>query len=110
MAGVTWKRTGGLVRKLFAILQQEPEGLRAAEALARVADGESLTEYEAGTYKSGVRRFENIIRWATVDLNKAGWLLKRKGRWRFRLHGRFYGRRARLRPFTGAPEDKTSGP
>lgn len=72
MADITWKRTGELVRKLLTILQLEPERLRAGEALARVANGETLSEYEAGTYKSGVRRFENIIRWATVDLTKAG--------------------------------------
>ena len=40
-----------------------------------------LTEYEAGAYSSGGRRFEIIIRWATVDLVKAGWLQKHKGIW-----------------------------
>lgn len=81
MADISWKRTGTLVRKLVRILICEPEGLRAADALARVAEGETLSDYEAGTYKSGGRRFEIIIRWATVDLVKAGWLLKQKGVW-----------------------------
>ncbi len=64
------------------------EGLPAAEALAKVAEGETLTEYEAGTYSTGGRRFEKIIRWATVDLVKAGWLLKHKGTWSITDEGR----------------------
>lgn len=47
-----------------------------------------LTEYEAGTYKNGARRFEIVIRWATVDLVKAGWLLKHKGTWSITEEGR----------------------
>lgn len=42
MADITWKRTGGLLRKLFEILLKEKEGLRAGEALSRVAIGEAL--------------------------------------------------------------------
>lgn len=41
----------------------------------------SLTEYESGTYESGGRRFEKIVRFATVDTVKAGWLAKNKGIW-----------------------------
>ena len=40
-----------------------------------------LSEYEAGTYSTGDRRFEKIIRWATVDLVNAGWMVKNKGTW-----------------------------
>jgi restriction system protein len=81
VADITWKRTGGLLRKLFRILMDAPEGLRAGEALVKIAEGEPLSEYEAGTYKSGARRFEVIIRFATVDVVKAGWLAKHKGTW-----------------------------
>lgn len=87
MADITWKRTGSLLRKLFKILVDAPEGLPAAVALAKVAEGEALTEYEAGTYSTGGRRFEIIIRWATVDLVKAGWLVKHKGTCRLRTKG-----------------------
>ena len=48
-----------------------PEGLPAAGALAKVAEGEALTEYEAGTYSTGGRRFEIIIRWATGRLGQS---------------------------------------
>jgi restriction system protein len=81
MADITWKRTGALLRKLFHVLMQSPEGLPAGAALAKVADGETMSDYERGAYKSGNRRFEIIIRWATVDVVKAGWLLKHKGTW-----------------------------
>ena len=48
MPDITWKRTGTMLRKMFHILMQAPDGMRAADVLARVAEGETLTEYEAG--------------------------------------------------------------
>ncbi len=88
MADITWKRTGSLLRKLFRILMDAPEGLPAAVALSKVAEGETLSEYEAGTYSAGGRRFEINIRWATVDLVKAGWLVKHRGVWSITEAGR----------------------
>nr|WP_289812093.1 hypothetical protein [Xanthomonas arboricola] len=38
-----------------------------------------LTEYEAGDYETGGRRFEKIVRFSTVAPVKAGWLVKDKG-------------------------------
>lgn len=42
-----------------------------------------LTDYERGSYSSTPNdlRYEKIIRFGTVDLVKAGWLIKTKGRW-----------------------------
>jgi len=81
MADVTVKRVGELLRKLFEILKAQPEGVQAKEALRRLAESVQLTEYEQGTYESGGRRFEKIVRFATVDCAKAGWLSKNKGIW-----------------------------
>jgi restriction system protein len=81
MAEITRRRTGELLRKLFEILIAEPEGLPARVALERLASAVKLTEYEEGTYEAGGRRFEKIVRFATVDCTKAGWLLKNKGIW-----------------------------
>ncbi|SFV28061.1 restriction endonuclease [Hyphomicrobium facile] len=81
MAEITRKRTGELLRKLFEILITAPEGLPARQALDRLADSIQLTDYEAGMYDSGSRRFDKIVRFATVDCVKAGWLLKHKGNW-----------------------------
>ena len=79
MAETTRRRTGELLRKLFDILKQSPEGMSAASALEQLAASVQLTEYEAGNYASGSRRFEKIVRFATVDCVKAGWLVKHKG-------------------------------
>jgi restriction system protein len=82
MPEITRCRTGELLRKLFEILINQPEGLPARVALERLASSVSLTDYEAGVYEAGGRRFEKIVRFATVDCVKAGWLLKNKGTWR----------------------------
>jgi restriction system protein len=81
MAEVTRRRTGEILRKLFEIILKQPEGMKAQDALATLASSVKLTEYEQGNYDSGGRRFEKIVRFATVDCVKAGWLLKNKGRW-----------------------------
>jgi restriction system protein len=81
MAEVTIRRTGELLRKLFEILALHPEGMPAGEILDKLASAVQLTPHEAGFYESGTRRFEKIVRFATVDCVKAGWLIKNKGVW-----------------------------
>lgn len=107
MAEITRKRTGELLRKLFEILRNAPDGMPAKSALEALEKAVSLTAYEAGTYDSGGRRFEKIVRFATVDCVKAGWLVKNKGTWSLTEAGwqayktisdpdAFYGRAAKL--------------
>ena len=75
MAEIILKRTGELLRKLFEILIGHPEGLQAGMALDKLANSVTLSEYEAEVSKSsGTRRFDKIVRFATVDCTKAGWL------------------------------------
>jgi restriction system protein len=81
MAEVTRKRTGELLRKLFQLLMEHPEGMQAQVALKALENAVTLTEYEKGSYTSGGRRFEKIVRFSTVDAVKAGWLTKNKGLW-----------------------------
>jgi restriction system protein len=82
MPDITIPRTGIHIRKLFEILAPHQDGLQAAEALKLLAASTEMTPYEQGTYAStGTRRFEKIVRFATVDCVKAGWLLKNKGVW-----------------------------
>lgn len=82
MAEITTKRTGELLRKLFEILMKSPDGIQAASAIDQLANSVTLTEYEKGNYEStGTRRFDKIVRFATVDCVKAGWLAKNKGIW-----------------------------
>lgn len=107
MAEITQRRTGEFLRKLFEILMSESDGVQASEALKRLAGQVKLTAYESGDYESGGRRFEKIVRFATVDCVKAGWLAKEKGVWSLTDEGRrahaelvdpeaFYGRARRL--------------
>lgn len=83
MANITRQRTGEFLRKVFDLLWDKPEGLQAKEVLEHIGTTTELTGYESGTYASSpnTKRFEKIIRFATVDLVKAGWLIKTKGRW-----------------------------
>jgi Virulence protein RhuM family/Mrr N-terminal domain len=81
MAEITRRRTGEFLRELFSILMAAPEGMRASDALQALAGRFTLTPFETSTYESGSRRFEKIVRFATVDCVKAGWLVKDKGIW-----------------------------
>lgn len=88
MAEITRRRTGELLRELFEILMSSPDGLQASAALQALAERVTLTPYEADSYDSGGRRFEKIVRFATVDCVKAGWLVKDKGIWSISEEGR----------------------
>lgn len=88
MAEITRRRTGELLRALFDILMAAPAGLQASTALTALAQRATLTLYEADNYPSGGRRFDKIVRFATVDCVKAGWLAKDKGIWTITDAGR----------------------
>jgi len=70
-----------MLQELFRVLTENPDGIQAQKAIDIVADRLQLTEHEKGDYESGGRRFDKIIRFTTVDAVKAGWMLKRKGKW-----------------------------
>jgi len=93
MAEITRRRTGEMLRTLFGILLASPDGMQARDALAALEQHLTLSEYEKGKFPSGGRRFEKIVRFATVDLVKAGWLHKENGRWTITGEGlEAYGR------------------
>lgn len=79
--GITRKRTGMILQELFKVLLENPDGIRAKEAIEKVAAGVTLTEHEKGEYEKGGRRFDKILRFSTVDAVKAGWMRKNKGIW-----------------------------
>lgn len=83
MAEITKKRSGELVRIVFSILAQHPDGMRAKDLIAAVEAKTTLSEYEKSEYPSrpGLQRFGKILRFATIAPVKAGWLVKNKGRW-----------------------------
>ena len=83
MADITRRRTGEFLRIVFDLLWNKPEGLPAKEILDAIPNSIKLSEYEKGFFPSTPNspRFEKIVRFATIDLVKAGWLVKGKGRW-----------------------------
>ncbi len=83
MADITTQRQGEMIQTLFRILKEEPEGLQAKDAIARVQDEMELTEFEKDSFPNApdVMRFPKIVRFATINSVKAGWLLKKNGIW-----------------------------
>ncbi|MGH9686295.1 MAG: restriction endonuclease [Candidatus Acidiferrales bacterium] len=90
MAEITRKRVGELQRGVFKILLNHPEGLPAKELLEQLEKTVPPTDFERSDYpnRPGVRRFEKIVRFATIAPVKAGWLIKSRGRWTLTDEGR----------------------
>lgn len=90
MAEITGHRRGELVRGVFAVLMDKPDGLSAAEVLRAVEQRVPPSEFERETYPRNptVRRYEKTIRFATIPSVKAGWLLKSSGNWSLTEEGR----------------------
>ena len=83
MAEITRQRQGELVRGVFSILKEHPEGLPAAETLRRLEELVPPTPFEDSTYPKSpnVRRYGKIVRFSTIGPVKAGWLVKERGQW-----------------------------
>lgn len=83
MAEITRKRQGELIRGVFEILKDEPEGLAASDVLQRLESLVPPTQFERSTYpnRPNTRRFEKIVRFSSIPAVKAGWLVKNKGTW-----------------------------
>jgi restriction system protein len=75
------QRQGKLTRALFEILMEHPDGIQAREAIAELEKRVQPTDYENGSFPSGGRCYEKIVRFSTVGLVKAGWMQKSKGIW-----------------------------
>ena len=82
MPDTSGKRSGELVHALFDILHERgTDGMAAAAAIRDVGSRVGLSEFEAGNYANGSRRFDKILRFATIAPVKAGWIVKDDGRW-----------------------------
>lgn len=79
--GVTRERSGLHLQSLLKLLIANPDGLQARVAIETLANQLDLTEHEKGEYETGGRRFDKMLRFATVDAVKAGWMIKNKGIW-----------------------------
>lgn len=90
MVQITLHRVGELLRIVFELLWDKPDGLPAKDVFALIPELTQLTEYEYGfSSLSNTPRYERIIRLATVPLVRVGWLVKNdKGRWHITEEGR----------------------
>jgi restriction system protein len=90
VADITLSRIGELLRSVFELLWNKPDGLPAKEIIAFLPEITQLTEFERGySPPTNIPRYERIIRLATIPLVKAGWLVKNnKGRWYITEEGR----------------------
>jgi len=83
MAEITSHRSGLFLQIIFKLLLDKPDGLPAKDILLEIPNNIKLSDFEMGYYPStpNSRRFEKIVRFATIGAVKAGWLVKTKGRW-----------------------------
>jgi len=83
VAEITRKRSGELLVGVMKLLSAQPEGMPAKEVLAKLKDVVQPTAFEAADYpnKPGVKRFDKIVRFTSINFVKAGWLVKTKGQW-----------------------------
>lgn len=90
MAEITSRRRGELVRGVFEVLMEKPDGLPAAQVLKAVEQLVPPTAFERETYERNpsVRRYEKTIRFSTITSVKAGWLVKSGGTWSLTEQGR----------------------
>lgn len=90
MPKITISRIGELLRSVFELLWNKPEGLTAREIIAFLPEITTISEYERGYLaNTNTPRYERIVRLATIPLVRAGWLVKNnKGRWFITEEGR----------------------
>jgi restriction system protein len=60
LADITTRRQGEMIQTLFRILEQEPEGLQAKEAIARVQNEMEPTEFEMQTFPNNPSRHRPV--------------------------------------------------
>lgn len=90
VTGASRTRQGELVRGVFAVLRDQSEGMRAADVIAAVERLVPPTDFESEGYASNpnVRRYPKLLRFATINSVKAGWLVKDNGTWTLTDEGR----------------------
>jgi restriction system protein len=89
MSNITIKRAGELLRSIFEILWDKPEGLTAREVLLQIPRVTKLTEDELSlSPNTNTPRYEKVVRIATIPITQIGWLAKDKnGHWHITQDG-----------------------
>ena len=89
--GISMARQGELLRAVFQILIEHPDGIPGREVLARMQTLVPPTEYERGNYKASPNENRGVIatRFWTVNCVKAGWMVKGRNAWTVTDEGRY---------------------
>lgn len=87
--GISMARQGQLLRAVFEVLLEHPDGLPGREVLTKVREIVPFTEYEAGHYDSNPNEPRGVIatRFWTVNCVKAGWMVKSRTAWKLTADG-----------------------
>lgn len=90
MAEITSQRIGEIQLTVLKLLASNPEGVRAKDVIARCAEQMTLTPFEQSEFpdRPGARRFDWILRFKSIPLVKAGWLVKSGGTWTITPEGK----------------------
>lgn len=85
-----WRRRDALLRALFTVLADQPDGMhyRAAVDQVRLTIPPVGRELEPVAANPDQDKYLNDLLWYTVDAVKAGWLVKKAGIWRLTESGR----------------------
>lgn len=88
--GISMERQGELIRGVFQILLEYPEGLNARQVMDMLPKVVPFTEYEKGYYETDPGHTRGVIatRFVSIACVKAGWLTKSKSAWAITDAGR----------------------
>jgi restriction system protein len=90
MAATTLRRRGELLRGLFEILSARGGEAPARDVLRELEQRVRPTAYEDAEYPNspGVRRYGKVVRFSSINVVKAGWLVKESGLWTLTEEGK----------------------
>jgi len=82
MAKIDKDRIGTYLKTALQVLQENGGQLPSREVIQQIEQRLDLSDYEKAQFeKTGYIRWESIVHFYSIDLTKAGWLLKKKGLW-----------------------------
>ena len=83
MAEITLKRRGEIQQNIIKVLKESNGPIPARMAIKNIEQIMTLSEFEKSDYpkRPGIRRFDRMVRFHTIPLVKAGWIIKSKGNW-----------------------------
>ena len=84
MSNITIRRAGELLRCVFEILWDKPDGLTARDVLSRIPQVVKLNQEELNLSPvTNTPNYEKIVRIASIPVTEVGWLAKsERGLWR----------------------------